>query len=79
MGKSGGIEFLGDLQRLDLKPGDRFVLTMNGPVSMDTAARIRDAWTHFVGGDEDQFKLLILDGGCKLGVIGSEAMDEASS
>jgi hypothetical protein len=67
------IRYLGDLQRLDLKSGDRFVLTVDRPLSMDQHKRIQEAWRLFVGGDDDKLKLLILDGGLKIGVIGDNA------
>lgn len=66
------IRFLGDLQRLAVKPGDRFVLTVPDVISGETAARIQASWKGFVGSDADAPKLLILSGGMKLGVIGPE-------
>lgn len=65
------IRFLGDLQRLAVKPGDRFVLVVQKPVSAETAARIQFAWERFIG-DGEKVPLLILDGAMKLGVIGPE-------
>lgn len=54
------------LQRLDMKPGDKYVLTVDGHISMETAAHIRDTWNKFMGSD---VPVLILDKGWKIGVI----------
>lgn len=62
------IRYLGDLQRLEIKPGDKFILTVPGSISYEQATRIREAWQKFAGGDKDD--LLILEGEMKLGVIG---------
>ena len=64
------INFLGDLQRLELKPGDCFVLTTEQHLSVETVERIQETWEKFVGGEEP--KLLILQGGMKLGAISFE-------
>lgn len=59
----------GDLQRLELKPGEQFVLTVPTAVTSEMEQRLRRAWKEFVGGDDDKFRLLILQQGMKLGVI----------
>lgn len=69
---SGEIRFVGDLQRLELKPGDRFVLTVDRPVSGEMAAKLREAWARFVGDDREDLKLLILGSGMKLGAIATD-------
>lgn len=61
------IRFLGDLQRLEIKPGDRFVLKMPAHISLDTAEKIQTIWNTFTDGKAG--KLLILDGGMELGAI----------
>jgi len=61
------IRYIGELQRLELKPGDRFVLTTDRPISHEQAERIKDVWHQFVG--PERHELLILDNGMKLGVI----------
>lgn len=61
------IKFFGDLQRLDLKHGDKFVLTVDRPISDAAAANIKRMWHAFAGED---VPLLILEGGMKIGVIG---------
>lgn len=67
---NSGIRLLGDLQRLDIQPNDRFVLTVDRPLTPDHHRRIQEAWRLFVGGDDSALKgLLILDAGMKIGVI----------
>lgn len=63
------IRYLGDLSRLKIKPGDRFVLKVPGPVSFEMAARIKDQWKAFVGGDSEALKLMIIENGMELGVV----------
>ena len=65
---SGDIRFLGDLQRLELRPGDRFVLTIPRILSIEHVESIQSAWRRFMGGDAAP-ELLLLDGGMKLDVI----------
>lgn len=62
------IRFLGNLNRLELKPGDRFVLSTDERISMETHDRIQRIWGCFVGNPES-YPLLILESGMKLGVI----------
>lgn len=61
------IRFIGDLARLELRPGDRFVLTTDKRPSDDQIDRIRTAWRAFAG----DAPLIVLDG-CRLGVIGAD-------
>lgn len=63
------IRYLGDLQRLDLKPGDKLVLTLSSRVSRETLDRISLELQAFAGQD---VKVLVLDEGMKLGAIGQE-------
>lgn len=65
------IKFVGELTRLDVKSGDRFVLTTEQYLTPTMVAKIRSAWAEFIGGDVEALRLLILDGGINLGVIGS--------
>lgn len=58
---------VGEIERLELKPGDRFVLTFPRPLSRAEHAHIQSLWREFVGGDADAFKLLILEHGMQLG------------
>ena len=59
------IRFLGDLQRLQPKPGDVFVLTVEGRVSADMVKILREQWKTFMG----DIPLLVIDGGARLGCI----------
>lgn len=60
------IRFLGDMQRLETKPGDHFVLSVQGKVSMQQEKRIREMWDlHGIDG----VRLLVLEGGMQLGVF----------
>lgn len=68
---------MGNLARLELKPGDRFVLTAPGPLRMETVERIREKWREFVGGIEEKFPLLVLDSEMKLVVINDTKTYEA--
>ncbi len=62
------INFLGNLARIEAKPGDRFVLMTDGPVSEETARRFTDEWKRFMGPDAP--RIMILSDGIKLGVVG---------
>lgn len=66
------IRFLGDLQRLDLRPGDRFVLTVPRQLSYEQRARLSTAFREEVGAP-----VLVLEEGIKLGVIGAALPDSA--
>ena len=70
------IQFIGHLQRLDLKPGDKFVLTVDEVLSHQTSDRLHLQWIEFVGGCDQAaiFPLLILQRGMKLGVVNAEAL-----
>jgi hypothetical protein len=63
------IRFLGDLQRLEIKPGDKFVLTCPHALSLDTMRRIEAQWHEFAGAD---VQVLILCDGMKLGAVATE-------
>lgn len=65
------INFVGDMQRLDIKPGDRYVITSDVALSAEMVGRIRDVWKSFAG----DTPLLVLDAGLKLGAI--SATDQA--
>lgn len=67
----------GDLQRLDLKPGDRFVLSVDRPIPMEMCERIQKLWRDFIG-DDTEHRLMVLDAGIELSVINVEAKREAS-
>jgi hypothetical protein len=61
------IRFIGDMQRLEVRAGDRYVLMCANLVDQETASRIEEAFKRFAG---DDAKLLVLDPSMKLGVIG---------
>ena len=63
------INFLGDLQRLSLKPGDKFVLQTKQRLSGEVIERIHTMWERFAG---PEVKLLVLDGDFRLGTISTE-------
>lgn len=71
------IRTLGHLQRMDLKPGDRFILTMDRPISMEMCERIQKLWRDFIG-DDSEHRLMVLDAGIELSVINVEAKSEIS-
>jgi len=62
------IREIGEMQRVEFRSGDKFVLMMPDRISPSLAAHLHATWERFSGG----FPLLILDGGAKLGVIGPE-------
>lgn len=61
------IEYLGELSRLDVKPGDRFVITYPGRLSMDSARAIEAMWQRFIGPGGPP--VLVLDNGMKIGAL----------
>lgn len=61
-------EKIGELKRLDIRPGDRFVLTCQSHLTASAVNNIRDLWSgYFKGGEVPE--LVILYGGVELGVI----------
>lgn len=61
------IRYLGDLARIELKPGDVFVLSCEQRISSETAERVRAYWQRVMG----DVPLLIFDGGARLEVVPS--------
>lgn len=66
------IDYLGELSRLDVKPGDRFVITYPGVMSTPMVEHLNRLWKRFVG--EDGPQVLVLDQGMKIGAIRDEAV-----
>jgi len=66
------INFVGDLQRVDVKPGDRFVITCDEHLSPERMNAVGEAWRRFVG--EGGPPVLVLPKGFKVGVLGAEAV-----
>ena len=64
------IRFVGDLQRVDVRPGDRYVLTVARPISNEMHLRIQAVWKDFMGAGAPI--LLVLEDGMKLGVFGEQ-------
>lgn len=60
--------FLGDVQRLELRPGDTVVLTCDGRLSDETAKRLG----HYVQSAlKCEHPVLVLESGLKVGVLGT--------
>lgn len=68
-----GVRYIGDLERIECKPGDVFVLRTDRALTYQEAENFRLQWKHVVG----RAKLLILGPGDKLGVFGQAALQEA--
>lgn len=63
------IQYLGDLQRLELKPGDMLVLSVDEHLSQEVAVRLSAMIEEATGGT----KAIVLGKGMKLGAISVEA------
>lgn len=61
------VRALEHLQRLELRAGDRLVLTVPGRLSHEQATSIRARLREFVG---DEVKVLILEAGLQLAAVG---------
>lgn len=61
------VNYLGDVQRLVMKPGDTVVVTCDETISDEVVKRIHDHVKAVVGPDH---KVLVLSGGLKIGVVG---------
>lgn len=66
--EDGNIRWLGDVQRLALKPDDIIVLTAEGHISSEVAKRIKEYAEQALPGR----KILVLSGGMKIGVLSPE-------
>lgn len=60
------IRFVGDLQRVQVQPNDRFVLTVDQVLSASQAEAIQRAWAKFMAGDD--VPLLVCPKGARLDV-----------
>lgn len=56
------------VRRIDAKPGDRFVITVNGEITREIAAQIYDAWNQFY----PDTTLLVMPAGYTLTVLGKD-------
>jgi hypothetical protein len=62
------IRFVGDMERVTVRPGDVFVVHVTDDISLEAAERLQAA----VSRDLDGAKVLVFVGGMKLGVMGPE-------
>jgi hypothetical protein len=62
------IRYLGDLQRLALKPGDRLVLRVDHLITAEQSARLREGVSRWAGGAT----VLVLESGMTLGAVGAD-------
>lgn len=72
MTKHEEIRYLGDVQRLELQPGDVIVLSCAVHLSAAENDRIREVMKRFF----PNHQVLILEGDVRIGVIGWAAADE---
>ena len=63
------VRFLGDMQKLELNPGDILVLKCEGTIDQNGAARVKRYFDEKVPGHT----VLILDNGADLGVLAHKA------
>ncbi len=72
MSKDIEIRFVGDMHRLEVKPGDKFVLQCEQDISQEMAERIRHYVRDFLGED---VRVLVLSSGLKLGVVSGDRVE----
>jgi hypothetical protein len=63
------IRFLGEMQKLEWKPGDIGVIKYPHRLSLDAIDRIRADWERSMGSLAESHRLLILTEGMEFGVI----------
>lgn len=63
------VRYIGDLQRVTVHPGDKFVLSVDFIISDETRNRLQAEWERFMG---HEYPIIVLSPGMKLGVIGKE-------
>ena len=68
------IKYLGDVQRLEVRPGDVVVLSVAAPLSMATSKRL----VTYVEGILPGTRCIILDGGLKIGVLSAQEAGHGS-
>lgn len=64
----------GEVQRLLISKGDRFVILFKEKLPSEAHERIKSIWREFT--DDPEAKLLILDGGAQLGVFHADKVKE---
>jgi hypothetical protein len=65
------IQFLGHMQRLTLRKGDVYVLTVDAILNGEAMSHLKSQWEAVF----PEAKLVVLDRGMKLGVISSAALE----
>jgi hypothetical protein len=70
------IRFVGELQRLELRPGDKFVLVFPSHITHDTAERLKQTWKDFAGED---YPCAVISDGMKLAVLTDPSADKQAS
>lgn len=71
---SGDIRFVGEMTRVEVRPGDIFVLKCDQPISTETAEWLRESLSARLDGA----KVIVLDHSLSLGVIGAAEIEEKS-
>jgi hypothetical protein len=66
------IEFVGELQRVDVRPGDIFILTTDHSLNDEMIKKLRDAWKDTWRGRKSAPELIVLCDGLKLAVVRQE-------
>lgn len=69
------IRFLGDMERLETKPGDVYVVTTHHTLSAEACEIVRREVQKVLG----PVKVLVMTGGLKLGVVGAEDAETLNS
>ena len=64
------IRYLGDIRRVNIQPGDLFVLKCDSRITADQADKMRSIWKSRVCNGADEPRLVILERGMELEVIG---------
>jgi hypothetical protein len=64
------IRFVGDMERLQFRAGDRLVLKTEQRISAETAARMKQELEQWL--NDDTIKVIVLGDGMSLGVLGPE-------
>lgn len=64
--KEPRVRYLGDIQKLSLAPNDILVLSLDRPVPIELAMRLREMVRKVAGDDR---KVMILEPGMKVGVL----------
>lgn len=64
------IRWVGDVSRIEYKPTDKFVLSIDERISDETWTRLRKGLADFLKCPEDN--IVVLVGGMKLGIMGEK-------